>query len=140
MPFDELLGQKDGSIISKTSGEVLNKNQGTFVWVPNKLKLRNFVMLFQENLNKLAEDKEIKGQQYKILLKILAKMGYENEVIIVQKEIANELQIPATRVSEAIKIFLNKGILEKGAKCGVSWGYKLSKKYGWKGKTKNMKK
>ncbi len=130
----------DGEIVNKSTGEALDKESGNLVWIPNKIKLKDWFMAFQKGFDCLAMDENLKGQHYKILLKLMSKLQFENEIIIVQKELAEEMGLPSSRISEAIKVFLDRKILIKGSRCGWFHGYRLNEKYGWKGKAKNLDK
>lgn len=90
-----------------------------------------FYMGDQSLSERLAKDKELRGQPMSVLLYMISKL--ENGLVIMsQKKISEELDMHRVRVSEAIKKLLRKGIILKddGDVKGV---YLLNPEYFWKG-------
>ncbi len=122
-------------LIDEETGEVLSRFPTYF---PPKLKLYGWFMVWQNGLDRLAEDKEITGVTLRVLLKMLAHLDYENYTNISQAEISRELSISKSLVSRSVKQLLDKGIIIKANKIGNVQRYRLNELYGWKGKMKNM--
>ncbi len=133
---------ENGDMINLVTNEVFKgRNQeGTFVYVPHKPRLKGWLMLFQDAFIELAKDRELWGQPTAVLHFLLGKLDFENHILVQQVEIAEALNIPKTRVSEAIKKLVDKGVILKGPKMGRTASYQLNINYGWKGKVVNFKK
>ena len=99
---------------------------------------KGWIMNSQEALDILAEDKDLKGITYRVLLKVCARVDFENWVHLPLKEIADELGIDKSHVSRNIKLLVEKGVLIKSQKIGRSYAYRLNPDFGWKGKVKNL--
>lgn len=119
---------------------IISGGKGTYVFFPSKLKIKGWFMCFQEGFKELAKDRELRGAPRSVLDYLMSILDYENDLKITQAIIAKELNIGTNRVSEAIKVLLDKKIILKGPKLGCSWSYRLNHKYGWKGKVKNLDK
>lgn len=87
----------------------------------------------QDPLLMLAKDKELRGRPMAVLTYLLAVLDFENFVQVPQSEIAAELDIGRSHVSEAISLIESKGILLRGPKVGRSSSWRLNPHYGFKG-------
>jgi hypothetical protein len=101
---------------------------------------KGWVMNSQEALEIVAKDKEIKGETYRVLFFICARLDFENWVQISGTEIANELGMRKQHVSEAMKILEAKEIILRGPKVGRSYAFMLNPEFGWKGKVIHLEK
>ena len=99
---------------------------------------KGWVMNSQEALEIVAKDKDIKGETYRVLFFICARLDFENWVQISITEIANELGMHQPDVSKAMKVLENKEIILRGPKVGRSYAFMLNPDFGWKGKVKNL--
>ncbi len=119
------------------TGELL---EGVFVYCGIKYNPygKGFIMNSQEALDLLAEDPDLTKDALRVLLKLCAKLDFENWIHITQTNISNELNIDKGNISKAIKLLISKGIILQGPKVGRSFGYRLNPDYGWKGKVKNL--
>lgn len=140
MGIKEVKQLPDGSLVDKNTGEYVSDQKGTFLYIPHKLKIRDFVMVFQVAFKELAKDRDLRGVHGSVLNYLLSILDFENDLKITQIEVARDLDIGKDQVSKAIKVLLDKKILIKGPKLGCSWSYRLNHKYAWKGKVKNLDK
>ena len=99
---------------------------------------KGWVMNSQEALEIVAKDKDIKGETYRVLFFICARLDFENWVQISITEIAKELGMHQPDVSKAMKILEQKEIILRGPKVGRSYAFMLNPEFGWKGKVKNL--
>jgi DNA-binding transcriptional ArsR family regulator len=99
---------------------------------------KGWVMNSQEALEIVAKDKDIKGETYRVLFFICARLDFENWVQISVTEIANELDLKQPHVSRAMKVLEDKQIILRGPKVGRSYAFMLNPEFGWKGKVKNL--
>ena len=75
-------------------------------------------------LVKTACEKELRGEDYRVLLILLAKADTQS-VEIAQSEIAETLEIKRSRVSRAIRRLVNLKIIEKKLIAGKLVGYRF---------------
>lgn len=125
----------EGNIVSDT-GEKLNPDNFTVLLVPKtkkKMKERDWMMFYQAGLAQLARDKQLRGAPRSVLDYLMSMMDFENFIGVDQTRIATELHMEKASVSRAIKLLLEKRILEKGPKFGRMNSYKLNDFYAWKG-------
>lgn len=99
---------------------------------------KGWIMNSQEALKLLATNEELTGENYKVLLYLLAILDFENWIQISQKEIANDLNMQKQRISRSIKKLEQKEIILRGEKIGRSFLFRLNPFYGWKGKVKTL--
>jgi DNA-binding transcriptional ArsR family regulator len=99
---------------------------------------KGWVMNSQEALEIVAKDKDIKGETYRVLFFICARLDFENWVQLSVSEIAEELELKRPNVSRAIKLLEKKEIIIRGPKVGRSYAFRLNPYFGWKGKVKNL--
>lgn len=97
---------------------------------------RHFTMN-QDALRILA--KELTGEQFKVLMLMLADLDYENFIQIAQADIAQTLGMQKTHVSRAVRALLDVGVIFEGPKVGRSKTYRLNEQFGWKGTVGNHK-
>lgn len=128
---------KDISQYDKRTGELL---EGVLVYcgVKHNPYGGGWIMNSQEALDLLAEDPDLTKHSLRVLLKMCARLDFENWIQISQTDICKELNINKGNVSKAIKLLVSKGILLQGPKLGRSFAYRLNPNYGWKGKVKNL--
>ena len=99
---------------------------------------KGWFMANQEAIVYLAQDREIKGETYKVLLLLLGNLEFENWIKISITEIANQINIDRSNASKAIKILEQKEIIERGKKIGRFYEFRLSPYLCWKGKVKTL--
>ena len=80
--------------------------------------------MLRDWLEKIASDKNLRGEDYRVLLILLANTKQE-EVEIAQTEIAQKLKIKQPRVSRAIGRLTSLEIINKKLIAGKLVGYKF---------------
>ena len=80
--------------------------------------------MFRDWFRKIAKDKSLRGEDYRVLLILLAS-AESSSVEIAQTEIAESLEIKRTRVSRAIKRLTSLGIISKKFIAGKLVGYRF---------------
>lgn len=122
--------------INTATGEIID---GIPVYVAPKIHLKEgWFMGFQEAFLQMAKDKDMTGEVTRVLHYLFANLGFENYIVLPQRQIAEELNIKKENISRAMKILTEKGIIVEGPKLGRTKTYRLNNKYGWKGKTKTL--
>ena len=121
------------------TGEILE--EGISVWVKGKVRWHeDWMMVIQEAMIEIARDKSFSLEMWRVWSFMVGKLGFENWIILPQREIAASLDMHEANVSRAIKKLLAKKIILKGPKIGRTSAYKLNSKYGWRGKIENLSK
>ena len=123
--------------VDQDTGEVLD---GVVVYcgVKQNPYSKGWVMNSQEALELLATDKDLTGENYRVLLLLLSRLDFENWIQITQSDIVKTLDMKKQNVSRAMLLLEEKGIILRGPKVGRSYAFRLNPYYGWKGKVKNL--
>jgi len=120
--FDEKTGEIKGYIPLKEKKE---KNLG-----------KDWVALYQKAISAIA-DMNLPNEQYRVFLKLLSKVDFDNYLRVSQTEIANELSMKRPNVTKAIKALCDKNIIVKGLPAGKFKTYRLNPFIAHKGKNRN---
>jgi hypothetical protein len=83
-----------------------------------------------------AVRKDLGEEGFGVLMGVLARLDYENLLVLNQAELARELELKPPNVNRAIKRLIDLGFLIEGPRIGVSRSYRLSPHFGWKGSAK----
>ncbi|WP_053104205.1 replication/maintenance protein RepL [Bacillus sp. FJAT-27231] len=116
--------------IDPETGEIISL---TMPYKPMKSNLGGgWMAMYQDALNWMA-DANLPNEQYRVLMKLLARLDFENYLRVTQSEIAKELNMKQPNVAKAIKALLEQDIIRKGPKVGNSNTYRLNPYIGHKG-------
>ena len=129
--------QRKIASVDQNTGEIL-KGVVVYCGVKQNPYSTGWIMNSQEALELLATDKELTGENYRVLLLLLSRLDFENWIQIAQSEIGKKLNMRKQNVSRAISLLESKGILLRGPKVGRSYAFRLNPYFGWKGKVKNL--
>lgn len=80
------------------------------------------------------------ARQFRVLFMILGQLDMENFLLLNQAEVAKELGLQPSHVSESISRLVEVGILIRGPKAGRSSTFRLNPSFGWKGSASNHQK
>lgn len=123
--------------------QIINLETGELVpaitWIRRAWKGESFLMIFQYALEQIAKDKTLTGETMRVLIHLLAKLDFENYILIPQTKIAEDLEMRKQHVSRAIQNLIERGIVLEGPKVNRSRGYRLNHNLGWKGNLKNLR-
>lgn len=116
------------------------REDGIYVFIPTKRNpyQQGWIMNAQDALESLAADKDFTGETYRVLLHVMAKLDFENWVLLTQTEIAKALEMKRPNVSRQFALLEKKEVLLRGPKAGSAWTWRLNPEYGWKGKVKSL--
>ena len=119
------------AIVNDETGEI----EGYFQLKPKYLSEGGeFMALFQQSADYIAEQ-GLKGETYNVLMKLIARMDYDNWIRISQKDIAESLHIKQQNVSRAMKELLDKDIIQEAKmRAGLNKCYRFNPLIGHKGK------
>lgn len=116
--------------VDPDTGEIVSL---TVPYKPMKSNLGGgWMAMYQEALNWVA-DAKLSYEEYRVFLKLLGKLDFENYLRVTQTEIAKELGMKQPAVARAIKGLLEQDIIRKGPKVGASNTYRLNPHIGHKG-------
>lgn len=100
-----------------------------------------WVAMSQQAMRALAvAQSDLTGRQLRVLLMVLGMLDMENFLLLSQAEIAKDLGLRPSHVSEAISRLVELGILIRGPKAGRSSTFRLNPRFGWKGSASNHNK
>jgi hypothetical protein len=120
-------------LLDNESGEVIDG--GNLIYVPRKVRIKGFFMGMQDGFEYLAKAK-LKGEAMSVLMLLMSRMDYGNEIRLTQKEIGETLSMKKQNVSRAMKALREVGVLDPDEPHLVH----LNASIGWKGKVQNMRK
>ena len=115
--------------------EETGKIKGCFPLKPKKLG-KGWVALYQQAISKIA-DMNLTTEQYRVFLKLLSKVDFENYLTISQKELSEELSMKQPNVSKAIKKLCELNIIVEGPRAGLNKTYRLNPYVAHKGTNRN---
>lgn len=127
----------DIRLVEQGTGEVIG--QGQFLYLehrPAKIK-EKFVMSFHEG-NALLAKADLSRNAHKVLHAMLARLNFENYILLTTSEIAGMTGITRNNVTRHINELLTEGIITKGPKHDRTNTYRLSHIYAWKGSAKQL--
>lgn len=100
----------------------------------------NWSRIFDDALDSLSRDKDLRGVGISVLLQIMSRLDYENKIVLCQVEIAEVLGIDKAYISHSITKLVSKGILSKVGDVRRTHTYKLNIEYAWRGTAPNFNK
>lgn len=125
--------KKDLELRDPETGEIVG--QTPFLTRKKVNLYGEYVMARQEGFLRLAKDKDLTGEDLRVLHVYFGNLDFENFIQISQQAIADYLEMHKQNVSRSTKKLVDKGILIEGTKVGKHNTYRLNPFYGWKGKS-----
>src|SRR6476660_6522039 len=129
--------QRNVRQVDVETGEVLEA--GVMVYVQQRPKIREgWMMTFQDGLVRLAQDRSITGEQWRVLAYLMGRLDFENFIYVPQAEVARALAMQPSHVSRAIAALTSKRVLVRGPMVGRVGTMRLSHGLGWKGRVRSL--
>jgi hypothetical protein len=123
--------------IDAETGEVLQG--GTLVFFPQRPRIKEgWLMAFQSGFLKLAQDKSLTQQQWRVFAFLIGKLDFENYIHLSQAEIARGLRMKPSNVSAAVAALVEKAIITRGPRVGRVATLRLTPNLGWKGRVRSL--
>lgn len=97
---------------------------------------KDWVALYQQAISNIA-DMNLPLEQYRVFLKLLSKVDFNNYLCVSQQNIANELHMQQANVARAIRGLKSKNIIVEGPRAGLNKTYRLNPYIAHKGKNRN---
>lgn len=119
------------------TGEI---QQGFVAYISPKRKngfQKGWIAMSQENALLEIAKSGFTGETLRVLLVLLAKVEYENFIVVSQSDMAEELGVSKTQFNRSLKILIDNDIIQRGPKVGRQGSLRLNPNYGWKGTAKN---
>ena len=85
-----------------------------------------------QNGAEILAQSDLGANDFKVLMKLLSVLDYENLIQVSQADIARELDMHRQHVQRSIKRLIQLGIILEGVKIGISRSYRLNPSFGWK--------
>ena len=121
--------------IDSETGEIID---GFVAYVVQKRKNgfgQGWLAMAQNGAEILAQS-NLSGNDFKVLMKLLSVLDYENLIQVSQADVARELNMHRQHVQRSIKRLIDLGIVLEGVRIGISRSYRLNPNFGWKGSAK----
>lgn len=83
--------------------------------------------------SELLAKSDLTGVDFRVLWICLSRMSWQNEITIVQKDLAREIGISPTQFSGSLRRLTEMGIIVKHEH-GAAKLYRLNPNFGWKGR------
>ncbi len=96
-----------------------------------------WIALYQEVISEIA-DLNLPNEQYRVFLKLLSKVDFDNYLTVNQKDISEELNIKQPHISRAIKGLCERQIILEGPRAGLNKTYRLNPYIAHKGKDREQ--
>lgn len=97
---------------------------------------KGWFAMAQDALMTLAK-MDLGDEARRVLFAVLAKLDFENYILLNQAEIGEAIGIQRANVSRAISKLEEAGVLMRGPKAGRSSTFRLNPSVGWKGSASN---
>ncbi len=98
---------------------------------------KGWIAMSQENALLMMAKSNIGHQASRVLFMLLAKVEFENYIVVSQAEMAAEIGMLQSNFAKAVTRLVNEGIIQRGPKVGRQGSLRLNPHYGWKGTAKN---
>ena len=106
---------------------------------PKRYLKDDYARHFSTEMLGLAVDRDLSGNDLRVLLAILANLGFENIVNISQQELSDQLKINRPAVAKSLKKLISKGYLEVVDTIGRRNVYMFNPSVAFKSRAKNLK-
>ena len=85
----------------------------------------------------LLANANLEGKDFRVLMKLLARLDFQNLLVLNQADLARELDMHRQHVQRSVKRLIAMGVLLEGPRIGINRSYRLNPNFGWKGTAKN---
>ena len=106
---------------------------------PKRYLKNDYARHFSSEMLGLAVDRDLSGNDLRVLLAILANLGFENIVNISQQELSDQLKINRPAVAKSLKKLTSKGYIEVIDNIGRRNIYMFNPSVAFKSRAKNLK-
>ncbi len=131
--------QKRFRQVDESTGEIL---EGFMAYIAPKRTNgfgREWLAMSQAAAMMFAQS-DLGASDMKVFFALLAKLDFENLLVLNQAEIARQIGMNRHHVNRSIKRLLELEVIFEGPRIGVSRSYRLNEQMGWKGSASNHRK
>ena len=121
--------------IDSETGEIIDGFRGLCCSKRKNGFGQGWLAMAQNGAEILAQS-NLSGNDFKVLMKLLSVLDYENLIQVSQADVARELNMHRQHVQRSIKRLIDFGIVLEGVRIGISRSYRLNPNFGWKGSAK----
>lgn len=123
--------------IDMATGEVLGSGFVAYI-APKRINGfgKEWMAMSQSAAMMLAKS-DLGADDFRVFLTLVAKLDFENLLVLNQAELAREIEMQRQNVQRSIKRLVAVGVLLEGPRIGVSRSYRFNPNFGWKGSAKN---
>lgn len=100
---------------------------------------KGWVAMSQNAMMELARA-DLGARDMRVLFAVLAKLDFENYLLLSIADLADEIGMQRPNVSSSITKLEKLGVLTRGPKAGRSSTFRLNPSFGWKGSATNHQK
>ena len=93
--------------------------------IPEKKLKSNYTRTFQDGLLEIIRDKELSGDDIRVLFGMVSQMEYENKFTMPLSHLGKKLDIARSTISKSVKKLLMKGYLVRDGSQGQVSHYML---------------
>jgi len=133
------MSQKRMGQYDSQTGEIMA--DGFLAYVVPKRKNgfgKDWVAMSQDAILVFAQRRKELGEEgFAVLMTVLAKLDFENLLVLNQAELARTLDMKRENFNRALKRLVGMGAVLEGPKIGINRSYRLNPNFGWKGSAKN---
>lgn len=124
--------RKEIEQVDRETGEVIGAALALVYPKRNNGFGKDWFAMSQNALKVLASELH-KVEDYRVLMALLARLDFDNHILVSQTEVAAELGMLRPNVARAVKRLVDLGVILKGDKAGTTRTYRLNPSFGWKG-------
>ena len=81
--------------------------------------------MYQEMISNIADEK-LSYEEYRVFLKLLSRVDFENYLTVSQGELAQELGMKQPNIARAIKGLCNRKVIIEGPRAGLNKTYRFN--------------
>lgn len=124
--------------IDTETGEIIG-NALTIIPVKHQNAFKRGWVAMSQPETEIIALSDLTGDDLRVFLMIVARLDFENFILINQSELARKMGMRQPHVSRSLKRLVDMEVLIEGPRAGASRTYHLNPTFGWKGSAKNHK-
>lgn len=122
----------------KTFEVSYDSDKPVVIVMPQKRLGKDYLRMYQDAFLEIAQDKELNQTDTRVILAILSKLGYDNELTVTQAELGNLLQIAQPHISKSMAKLEAKGYLQVSRTVGRQKIYQFNPYLAFRSRAKNF--
>ena len=123
--------------IDMSTGEVLEDGFVAYIAPKRKNGFGTRWMAMSQDAAMTFAQSDLGADDFRVLMSLMAKLDFENLLVLNQAEMARELKMQRQNVQRSVKRLIGMGALLEGPRIGISRSYRFNPQFGWKGSARN---